>query len=196
MKRSTLVGGGIALGFLLTTTVSAPAFAGPVQIIPWEDSFTVVHAVGEEDWCPADIVDFPVTEDFEGRGIDRITTEKDGIIRFAGLYDVLSAYSANGKTFVVESHGNGRDHKIVDNGDGTLTIWFKDSFKSTVWIDGEFLFHDSGINSGAFLVDTNGTPTNPDDDEFLGFVEDPVAHGRIDTIDRDFCEDLAIYLGD
>ena len=39
-------------------------------------------------------------------------------------------------------------------------------------------------------------PTFPDDDIFLGFVEEPVSHGRIDTIDRDFCEDLAIYLGD
>jgi hypothetical protein len=103
---------------------------------------------------------------------------------------------ANGKTFVVESHGNSRDHKIVDNGDGTLTIWFKDAFKSTVWIDGEFLFHDFGSGSGAVLIDHNGTPTFPDDDVFLGFVEDPVNHGRLDTIDRDFCEDLAIYLGD
>jgi len=196
MKRSTLIGGGLAAGLLVSMTVAAPAFAGPVQIFPWEESETIVHEVGEEDWCDPEVVDFEVTEYFEGRGIDRITTQKDGIIRFAGLYDVVSEYTANGKTFTIESQGNSRDHKIVDNGDGTLTIYFKDAFKSTVWIDGEFLFHDSGSGSGAFLIDHNGTPTFPDDDIFLGFAEDPVNHGRIDTADRDFCEDLAIYLGD
>ena len=196
MKRSTLIGAGLAAGLLVSITVSAPAFAGPVEIVPWEGSETIVHEVGEEDWCDPEVVDFEVTEVFEGRGIDRITTQKDGIIRFAGVYHVVSAYSANGKTFVVESHGNSREQKIVDNGDGTLTIWFRDAFKSTVWIDGEFLFHDSGSGSGAVLIDYNDTPNFPDDDVFLGFAEEPVNHGRIDTIDRDFCEDLAIYLGD
>jgi len=195
MKRSTLIGGVVA-GLLLSTTIASPAHAGPVEIIPWEDSFETVHAVGEEDWCDPEVVDFEVAQSWEGSGVDRITTQKDGIVRFAGVHKSVDAYTANGKTFVVESVGNSRDHKIVDNGDGTLTIWIKDSFKSTASIDGELLFHDSGINSGAILVDYNGTLSNPDDDVFLGIAEDFVAHGRVDTIDRDFCEDLAIYLGD
>ena len=112
------------------------------------------------------------------------------------MYKSVATYTANGKTFVVEAQGNGRDHEIVDNGDGTLTIWVKELFKSTVWLDGEFLFHDSGINSGAILVDYNGTLSDPDDDVFLGVAEDFVAHGRVDTLDRDFCEDIALYLGD
>ena len=195
MKRSTLIGG-VAAGLLLTTTIASPAYAGPVETIPWEDSFQTVHAVGEEDWCDPEVVDFEVAESWEGSGIDRITTEKDGILRFASVYKSVATYTANGKTFVVEAQGNGRDHEIVDNGDGTLTIWVKESFKSTVWLDGEFLFHDSGINSGAILVDYNGTLSDPDDDVFLGVAEDFVAHGRVDTLDRDFCEDIALYLGD
>ena len=51
-------------------------------------------------------------------------------------------------------------------------IWFKDAVKSTASIDGEFLFHDPGSPT-APLVDTNGTPTFPDDDIFLGPVEEP-----------------------
>ena len=195
MKRSTLIGG-VAAGLLLTTTIASPAYAGPVETIPWEDSFQTVHAVGEEDWCDPEVVDFEVAESWEGSGVDRITTQKDGIIRFAGVHKSVDTFAANGKTFVIDSLGNSRDQKIVDNGDGTLTIWVKDVFKSTAWIDGEFLFHDSGINSGAILIDYNGTLSNPDDDVFLGVAEDFVAHGRIDTLDRDFCEDLAIFLGD
>jgi len=195
MKRSTLIGG-IAVGFMLSMTVSAPAFAGPVQIIPWEDSFTEVHEVGEEFWCPSDVVDFEVTESFEGSGIDRITTQRDGLIRFAGTFEAVNTYTANGKTFVIESHGNARDHKIADNGEGTLTIWFKASVISTAWLDGVFLFHDSGLVDGADLIDHNGTLTNPDDDVFLGPVGDISVHGRFDTDGRDFCEDIAAFLGE
>lgn len=173
-----------------------PAFAGPVQVFPWEDSFAVVHEVGEEDWCPSEIVDFEVTETFEGSGRDRITTQKDGLIRFAGTYRTVTTYSANGNTLTAESHGNYRDADVVDNGDGTLTISFKDATATKVWLDGTFLFHDTGLVEGDFLVDHNGTPTVPEDDAPLGPVGEIVAHGRFDTEDRDFCEDIAIFLGD
>jgi len=193
MKRSTLIGG-LAVGLALALTVSAPASATPVQIIPWEESFTEVLEVGAENWCPPDVVDFDVTYSVDAGGIDRIYTQRDGILRFAGTFKAVETYSANGKTFMIESQGNRRDHKIVDNGDGTLTIQFKNSVKSTVSIDGEFLFHDSGLDEGAFLVDHNGTPTFPDDDIFLGVVGEPQFHGRGDTVGRDFCEDIAFYL--
>ena len=47
----------------------------------------------------------------------------------------------------------------------------------------------------AFLVDHNGTPTIPDDDEFLGPVGAIGLHGRFDTEDRDFCADIMEFLG-
>lgn len=195
MKRTTLIGGGLAAGFLVSLILPTPAFAGPVQIVPWEDSQQTVHEVGEEGWCPPDIVDFPVAESWQGSGIDRITTQRDGLIRFGATYDTVAEFSANGKTFVIESHGNVRDHKVVDNGDGTLTLWFKDSTLSTAWLDGEFLFHDSGQVEGAVLIDHNGTPGFPDDDEFIGVDGEIQLHGRFDTEDRDFCEDIAEFLG-
>ena len=194
MKRSSLIGGA-AVGILLGVGVSTPAFAGPVQIIPWEDSFTVVHEVGDEGWCPPDVVDFVVTESIEGSGKDRVTTQKNGLIRFAGTYRSVTTYSANEKTLLTETHGNFRDTAVVDNGD-TLTISFKDATVTKVWLDGGFLFHDSGLVEGDVLVDHNGTPTNPDDDENLGPVGEIGLHGRFDTGNRDFCEDIATYLGD
>ena len=195
MKHTALIGGGLAAGFLVSLAMPAPAFAGPVEINPWEDSFQTVHEVGDQNWCPPDVVDFPVAENWEGNGIDRITTQRDGLIRFAATYETTTTYSANGHTFVIESHGNIRDHKIADNGDGTLTIWFKDSTHSNAWLDGAFLFHDSGLVAGSVLVDHNGTPGFPDDDVFLGDNGDVRSHGRFDTDGRDFCEDVAEFLG-
>ncbi len=194
MKRSALIGG-LAVAAALTLAVPAPAFAGPVEVIHWEEADSVVHEVGEEGWCPADVVDFEVAHSWEASGIDRITTDRDGLLRFATTFRWMDTYSANGKTFVLDQHGNVRDHKIEDNGDGTLTIWLKDSVRLEVSVDGEFLFHDSGLSEGAILTDHGGTPTDPEDDEFIGIAEEFELHGRWDTADRDFCEDIATHLG-
>ena len=195
MKRSVLISG-IGAGFMLSISVAAPASAGPVQIIPWEDSYTVVHAVGEDGWCPPDVVDFDVTETFDGSGIDRITTQRDGLIRFAGTYTTDTAYSANGNTLVNAAHGNYRDADVVDNGDGTLTIHFKDARSTKVRLDGTSLFQNTGLVEGSVIFDHNGTPTDPDDDEFIEVDGQIGFHGRFDTEDRDICEDIATYLGD
>ncbi|RXZ71728.1 hypothetical protein [Agromyces albus] len=195
MKRSLIIGG-IAVAAVLTMAVPAPAFADPVEVVHWEDSGSEVLEVGAEDWCPAEIVDFEVAHSWEGSGIDRITADRDGLIRFAATFQWVDTYSANGKTFVVDQQGNVRDHKIEDNGDGTLTIWFKNSVRTEVLLDGEFLFHDSGLAEGAFIVDDNDTPSDPEDDTFIGPVGDDELHGRFDTGERDFCEDIALYLGE
>jgi hypothetical protein len=194
MMRSMIIGG-FAVAAALTMAVPTPAFAGPVQIIPFEDSDSGVHEVGEEGWCPAEVVAFDVDFSSEASGIERIKTGRDGLVRFAATFEGMDTFSANGKTFVIEFHGNARDHKVVDNGDGTLTIFFKDSVHSTASLDGEFLFHDSGLVEGAFLIDHNGTPSDPDDDTDLGPVGDFELHGRFDTGERDFCEDIATFLG-
>ena len=194
MKRSMIIGG-IAVAAVLTMAVPAPAFAGPVQIVPWEESGSVVHEVGEEGWCPAEVVDFEVAHSWEASGIDRIKADRDGLLRFATTFQWVDTYSANGKTFVLDQHGNVRDHKIEDNGDGTLTIWFKDSVRTEVLLNGEFLFHDSGLFESAILVDHNGTPSDPEDDVFISDFGDSRQHGRSDTLDRDFCEDIATFLG-
>ena len=138
MKRSVLISG-IGAGFMLSISVAAPASAGPVQIIPWEDSYTVVHAVGEDGWCPPD---------------------------------------------------------VVDNGDGTLTIHFKDARSTKVRLAGTSLFQNTGLVEGAVIFDHSGTPADPDDDEFIEVDGQIGFHGRFDTEDRDFCEDIATYLGD
>ena len=85
-----------------------------------------------------------------------------------------------------------KDFKIVDNGDGTLTVetlgaggdkWFSSA--------GQLRFLDTGTVRYAALVDHAGTPSDPYDDLFLedlGLTREST--GRNDTENRDFCEDF------
>jgi hypothetical protein len=91
---------------------------------------------------------------------------------------------------------NTRDHTIVDNGDGTITIT---DFASggTRYYDthGNFVLKDPGQVRYAFDIDYNGTPGDPNDD-----VEVPnsfrivrASTGNSDFSGRDFCADLVKY---
>ena len=190
MNLKSSITAALAAAAALCLAVAAPASAARPYLDHWSDHIEHIEQVEHDDWCPPDVVDFVVSETWEGSGIDRITTQKDGLVRYAGTYSDTNTFTANGKTFVVYNHGNSRDTDIVDNGDGTLTIQIKNSVKSTVWIDGEFLFHDSGLVRATIVVDA-------ETGEFLYAIDDDFAlHGRFDTADRWLCEDLAIYLGD
>lgn len=94
--------------------------------------------------------------------------------------------------FAVTSH----DLKVTDNGDGTLTILIQGTGSSR-WYDknGRFVLNDSGLFRGTILVDHNGTPDDPFDDEEIenSFVLVKASTGRNDTQGRDFCEDLVLF---
>ena len=68
------------------------------------------------------------------------------------------------------------DQRIVDNGDGTLTIRWRAVFTETDrGADGTVGFRSAGMTTGTVVVDHNGTPGYPDDDivvtdEFDRFV--------------------------
>ena len=91
---------------------------------------------------------------------------------------------------------NSKDHTIVDNGDGTITITVFASGNSR-WYDasGKLVLRDTGQSSFAFDVDYNGTPGDAEDD-----VEVPGSFrlirpstGHDDTVERDFCADLVEF---
>ncbi|MEJ7741996.1 MAG: hypothetical protein WKF73_05275 [Nocardioidaceae bacterium] len=101
-----------------------------------------------------------------------------------------------GGTFTIVFTTNTRDHTIVDNGDGTVTIT---SFASGGYRaydqDDNLVLKDPGQLRFAIDIDFNGTPGNPDDD-----VEVPDSFrivrpstGRNDTEGRDFCADLVTF---
>ena len=112
--------------------------------------------------------------------------------------DGLSYFHLNGThTNVFTNPANGRsvtervtlidkDLRVTDNGDGTLTIIALATGNATVYgANGKAIARNPGQIRYELLIDHNGTPTDPSDDEFiadLGLVKGST--GRSD----DFCE--------
>ena len=99
-------------------------------------------------------------------------------------------------TFTNVFTANTRDHSIVDNGDGTITITdFASGGARFYDTDGNLVLKDPGEIRFAFDIDYNGTPGNPDDDQDVAdsfrIVRDST--GRNDTAGRDFCADLVEF---
>jgi hypothetical protein len=93
---------------------------------------------------------------------------------------------ANGKAITGSGHSVVRAKGAMNNGDGTLTILFRQTGNDTTYgPDGKAIARNPGQVRFELLVDHNGTPLDPSDDEvvaFLGFVKDST--GRTDD---DFC---------
>jgi hypothetical protein len=100
-----------------------------------------------------------------------------------------------GGTYTNVFSGNSRDHTIVDNGDGTLTITVHFQGSSR-WYDqfGNFVLSDDGPIWSSFVVDHGGTPGDPSDDvEVPDSFELLRVGGKHDTEGRDFCTDLVLF---
>lgn len=109
---------------------------------------------------------------------------------------VVTTNLESGGTFTQKFADSGRDHTIVDNGDGTITITmhaqgivrYYDQF-------GRFVLKDPGSFWSSFMLDYNGTPGDPSDDEFIpdSFRVVRPSTGNSDFSDRDFCADLVKF---
>jgi hypothetical protein len=109
---------------------------------------------------------------------------------------VVTTNLDTGGTYTQVVAASGRDHTIVDNGDGTITITqhgqgvvrFYDQF-------GNFVLKDPGAVWTSFDLDYNGTPSDPSDDVFVpdSFQIVRPSTGGSDFGDRNFCEDLVAF---
>ena len=79
-----------------------------------------------------------------------------------------SPISKTGGTYTDVFSANSRDHKIVDNGDGTINIFVQGSGVDR-WYDtnGRLVLVDSGNFRYSIDIDYNGTPSDVTDDEEL-----------------------------
>lgn len=106
---------------------------------------------------------------------------------------VVTTNLETGGTFTQKIADSGRDHTIVDNGDGTVTITehaqgivrYYDQF-------GRFVLKDPGALWFSFVLDYNGTPGDPSDDTEIegSFQVLRPSTGNSNLSDRDFCADL------
>ena len=101
-----------------------------------------------------------------------------------------------GGTFTQLFTFNSRDHRITDNGDGTITIEGLSSGGSRFYdMHGRLVLKDPGMIKVAFDVDYNDTPGNPDDDTFVegSFRVIKPSTGNSDFSTRNFCDDLRTF---
>ena len=106
---------------------------------------------------------------------------------------VVTTNLATGGTFTNVFAVSYRDHKIVDNGDGTITITILGTGGSRFYdADGNFVLKDPGQLRFAVDFNLNGTPGDPSDDfEVPGsFRVVRSSTGNSDFSDRNFCADL------
>jgi len=109
---------------------------------------------------------------------------------------VVTTNLDNGGTFTNVFTANSRDHTIVDNSDGTITITEFASGGSRFYdTNGKLVLRDPGQFRFAFDIDYMGTPGDPSDDvevpDSFRVVRDST--GRNDTAGRDFCADLVEF---
>jgi len=186
-RAALLIAGLAVMGSVLAST---PATAKPIDKGHFHDVFT--SDVYDCDGTPAqDAVDVHVNFTFNQRGSSPFPYYRESVHGTA----VTTNLDNNG-TFTNVFTNNSRDHTIVENGDGTITITVYASGTSRFYdTNGEFVLKDPGQTRFAFDIDYNGTPGDPNDD-----VEVPDSFrivrpstGNSDLSQRDFCADLVEF---
>jgi len=186
--RSVLLVAGLVIAG--TVLAGAPATAKPID----KGHFHDVHTTGVYNChgTPAqDSVDVSGNFVFNQRGSSPFPYYGESVHG-----SVVTTNLRTGGTYTNIFTANSRDHTIVNNGDGTITITTFASGGSRFYdADGKLVLKDPGELRFAVDINYNKTPGNPDDD-----VEVPDSFrivrgstGNSDFSDRDFCADLVTF---
>lgn len=177
---------------VLASFVAAPAaHAAAVTIERWEwaDQGVITDCEG-------------VTVLWQGQASESLTFGPRGktkldYFKFQSNGSVAYTNAATGLTMTVNWNFIDKDLKVVDNGDGTLTITAMAAGNTQLrGPSGELLRRDPGMNRYQILIDHNGTPGDPDDDEFLEFLGVIKGSTGLNEFEgADFCEDIHSFLG-
>jgi hypothetical protein len=190
MKATKLLGAiGVAAGLTIASiAVAGTASAGPPLNEKFHDEFTDVI----DDFC----------------GVEGLTVRTDVVIdgkdlihsgQNVGFMEHVNGTSvdtneANGNAVTETFHSVQRAKQATDNGDGTFTVLFLQTGNDVTYgPDGKAIARNPGQVRYELLIDGNGTPSDPSDDEvlaFLGFVKEST--GRTD----DFCAAVVPVLTD
>jgi hypothetical protein len=183
---------GLALGVALLIA-SAPAVAAVGKPVDqFNDHFDDV-ILDDPTTTDDDLCGIPVTTHAEGvqNGIVRLDKAGHELFKVAGHVDVTWTNPATGLSISNHVSGMFRDIKVVDNADGTTTI-----YSMNVGVperletpDGTVLVKDVGRIVFADTFDF-GDPDNPDDDVFISneVVSINGPHPEADADFELFCE--------
>jgi hypothetical protein len=171
----------VALALAASLSVAGLAQAKPIEKGAFHEEFTDVAA----DFCG--VSGLTVQSDFvvDGRFAFK-RRGSDGLPHYTEHVRInrVDTNLANGKFVTYKANVLDKDLKVTDNGDGTLTILVLATGNAVLYVNGKAIARDPGQVRFELLVDHNGTPTDPSDDElieFLGVVKEST--GRSD----DFC---------
>jgi hypothetical protein len=172
----------LVAGAVVALMVAAAAGAGQVFRETIHEEFAFV----DDDFCGAGLtVRDEVTLDLRIHVVPHGTARLDYFVQHGTRTEVFTNL-ANGKSVTAVATVNEKDKRVTDNGDGTLTIVILATGNAVLYgSNGKAIARNPGQIRFALLVDHNGTPTDPFDDEFiadLGVVKGST--GRTD----DFCE--------
>lgn len=190
--RSAFLITGLAVASLAASTIiaSTPATAQPIDKGHFHDVFT--SDVYDCDGTPAqDSGDVSVNFVFNQRGSSPFPYYRENVHG-----TVVTTNLNTGGTYTQVFDVSTRDHTIVDNGDGTITITDFSSGGARYYdTHGNLVLKDPGQVRYAFDINYNGTPGDPSDD-----VEVPdsfrivrASTGNSDLSGRNFCADLVEF---
>ena len=172
----------LALGASAAVTLATAASAKVIvrETTHEEDTFVL------NDFC--DVQGLTVENAFVGDfRLRAVPHGRDRLAYFLEHGKVTQVFTnpATDKSVTAVSRFIEKDLRVTDNGDGTLTILVLSTGNGVVYgADGKAIARNPGQVRFEILVDHNGTPADPSDDEFLADLgEVKGSTGRTD----DFC---------
>jgi hypothetical protein len=168
--------------------VPGPAEAGPLEQDHWSESVD-----GMQQPCGFDI---RVQASYDGRFL--MVRHGDGLAYAHENVSVRVTYTGveTGLTMSEFAQFHFQDLKVVDNGDGTLTITSHGSGPHrVVGADGKVMFIESRSQWWTQTIDDGGTPSDPGDDELISATPPFKVVGNLGGEGRDFCTDLTAQVG-
>jgi hypothetical protein len=182
MGRTWIIGVAAVLTTVAVSGVGGTASAKPLEHGDFHDEFSELVP----DFCDSPGLTVQINGVVDGkflvnaRGRDDLVYFKEHV-RVSVMYTNVN----NGKFVTSAERSVNKDLKVVDNGDGTLTIIVLATGNAAVFgADGKAIARNPGQVRFELLVDHAGTPSDPSDDvliEDLGIIKGST--GRSD----DFC---------
>lgn len=122
-----------------------------------------------------------------------VRSSKSGAPLFFDNFVGTTTWTVGDRTATITFAGPSTDQRIVDNGDGTITLTHVNSGLIGVLRDasGEIVQQERGRIAVELVIDLNGTPADPDDDTVLSETTLP-SHGLMS--DAPLCDVLVEVL--
>lgn len=129
-----------------------------------------------------------------GTMTEQVRTTESGAPLFFSNFVGTTTFTEGDRSVVVRYGGPTRDVSLVDNGDGTITLTGSTNGLISSMTDaaGNTIYRETGRMVAEFVLDLNGTPSDPEDDILLSVT--PLASSGHQGSEEQFCDALLTAL--